>query len=169
MAYEIIGTVYKVGTTEQIPTKTGGALLKRSIILEQQRFDPNTGEPFANNYPSFEFTNQGCAQLDRYTKGSKVRLRFDIQGVLYNDKQTNEEKSFTHLRAFKIEPYVPQQQGGYQNGAMNGTAQNGGARMQQGYQQAPQGGYQQQGYQQQPPQNMPPLGYPPKQGDDLPY
>lgn len=169
MAYEIIGTVYKVGTTEQIPTKTGGTLLKRSIILEQQRFDPNTGEPFANNYPSFEFTNQGCAQLDRYTKGSKVRLRFDIQGGLYNDKQTNEEKSFTHLRAFKIEPYAPQQGYAAGGGSAQNAAQNMWARMQQGYQQAPQGGYQQQGYQQQPPQNMPPLGYPPKQGDDLPY
>lgn len=107
MAYDIIGTIHKVGRTESVATKTGGQLLKRTVILEQRRYDQRTGQELTPNYPTLEFTGQGCQQLDRYTKGSRVRMRFDVQGGLYKDRQTGEEKSFTHLRAFNIEPYTP--------------------------------------------------------------
>lgn len=109
MPYDIIGTIHNVGPVESVPTKTGGTLLKRTVILEQRRYDPNTGQQFTPNYPSLEFTNQGCAQLDTYTKGSRVKIRFDVQGSLYNDRQTGRQKSFTHLRGFRIEPYTPPQ------------------------------------------------------------
>lgn len=109
MAYEIIGTVYKIGTTENVPTKSGQPFQRRSITLIQKRFDQNTGQEFDPNYPTFDFTQRGCAELDKYKQGDKVRIRFDVSGVRYSDKQTHEEKYFNSLRGFRIEPFVTQQ------------------------------------------------------------
>lgn len=109
MAYEIIGTVYKIGTTENVPTKSGQPFQRRSITLIQKRFDQNTGQEFDPNYPTFDFTQRGCAELDKYKQGDKVRIRFDVSGVRYSDKQTREEKYFNSLRGFRIEPFVMRQ------------------------------------------------------------
>ena len=142
MAYEIIGTVFKIGATENVQTKNG-LFQRRSITLIQRRFDQSTGQEFEPNYPTLDFTQRGCAELDRYKYGDKVRIRFDVSGVKYNDKQTNEEKFFNSLRGFRIEPFVAQQ-------PQQPVTQP---------QYPPQGGYSPQG------------GYPPQgQGNDnLPY
>ena len=114
MAYEIIGTVLKTGTTESIQTRAGGILQRRTLTLIQRRFDQNTGQEFEPNYPTIDFTNRGCAELDRFKPGDRVRVRFDISGTKYQDRNTQEEKFFTSLRGFRIEPYVaPQQQQNY--------------------------------------------------------
>lgn len=121
MAYDIIGTVHKIGTVTTIPTRSGSALERRSITIMQQRYDQNTGEPYEPNFPTIDFTNKGCRALDQFKQGDRVRIRFDISGSRYNDKNTGEEKYFTSLRGFRIEPYVQQQpvaqqyppQGGY--------------------------------------------------------
>lgn len=105
MAYEIIGSIYKIGTTENITTRNNTTLQKRSLVLKQQRYDQNTGEPFEPNYLTIDFTQMGCAQLDKYKTGDFVRVRFDVSGVKYNDKNTQEEKFFVSLRGFRIEPY----------------------------------------------------------------
>lgn len=109
MAYEIIGTVFKIGATENVPTKNGQPFQRRSITLIQKRFDQNTGQEFEPNYPTIDFTQRGCAELDKYKQGDRVRIRFDVSGVKYNDKQTHEEKYFNSLRGFRIEPFVMQQ------------------------------------------------------------
>ena len=155
MAYEIIGTVFKIGTTENVPTKNGQPFQRRSVTLIQKRFDQNTGQEFEPNYPTIDFTQRGCAELDKYKQGDRVRIRFDVSGVKYKDKQTQEEKYFNSLRGFRIEPFVMQQpqqpvaqpyppQGGYH----------------------PQGGYPpQQPYQGQPayPPQQPQQPFPPQQ------
>ena len=51
MAYEIIGTVHKIGATENIQTKSGSTFQRRSLTLMQRRYDQNTGEEFEPNYP----------------------------------------------------------------------------------------------------------------------
>lgn len=108
MAYEIIGTVYKLGTPENIQTQTGRTIVRQSLTIMQRRFDPNTGEPFDPNYPTFEFANN--EDIRKYKAGDAVRIRFDLNGRKYNDKTTGEEKYFTTIRAFRIEPYVRPQQ-----------------------------------------------------------
>lgn len=169
MAYEIIGRIYKVGQTEQIATRSGGQLLRRSVILEQHRYDPNTGREFTPNYPCLEFMNQACEQLDRYTKGCMVRVRFDLSGGLYTDKAGGEERSFTRLRAFGIEPYAPPQQA--RGGNYTPTAQPVRQQPQNGYgrQDAPQGFQQQVNYP--PPQggHAATPGYAPPQDDAVPF
>ncbi len=141
MAYEIIGRIHSIGPIENIPTRNGSTLQRRSLILSQQRYDPNTGEAFTPNYPQIEFTQRGCSILDQFQAGQAVRVRFDVNGSKYNDKNTGEEKYFTSLRGFRVELYAPPQQQGYQHGQAQPSyaAQNQAA---QGYQQ-PQQGYQQ--------------------------
>lgn len=152
MAYEIIGTVYKIGTTENVPTKSGQPFQRRSITLIQKRFDQNTGQEFDPNYPTFDFTQRGCAELDKYKQGDKVRIRFDVSGVRYSDKQTHEEKYFNSLRGFRIEPFVAQQP--QQPAPQPQYTPQGGYPPQQPYQ----GQYQQ------------PAGYPPQQpANQQPY
>ena len=119
MAYEIIGNVFKIGTTENIQTKSGTAFQRRSLTLIQRRFDQNTGQEFEPNYPTIDFTQRGCAELDKYKIGDRVRVRFDISGAKYNDRQTGEEKYFNSLRGFRIEPFT-QQRPAQQNFAPTG-------------------------------------------------
>ena len=113
MAYEIIGTVHLIGATVSVPTKSGQSFQRRSLTLVQRRFDQNTGEEFDPNYPTIDFTQRGCSELDRFKPGDRVRVRFDISSVKYQDKNTHEEKYFTSLRGFRIEPYVVQQRAAY--------------------------------------------------------
>lgn len=170
MAYEIIGIIYKIGATEQIPTKSGNPFQKRTLTLMQQQYDRSTGQPLEPNYPSFEFTQRGCALLDQFQPNQLVKVTFDLAGRKFQSKKTGQEDYFTSLRAFRIEPYVPprpiqqsytpQPQNAYQQ-PQNGFQQgNYPPQSQGGYQQPPQGSYQQQ----------PQGGYAPQpQGDDAPF
>lgn len=106
MAYEIIGNVHKIGTTDNIQTKSGSTFQRRSITLVQRRFDPSTGQEFEPNFPTIDFTRERCTELDRYKPGDRVRIRFDISGAKYLDRNTSEEKYFNSLRGFRIEPFV---------------------------------------------------------------
>lgn len=106
MAYEIIGNVHKIGTTENIQTKSGNTFQRRSLTLIQRRFDQNTGEEFEPNFPTIDFTRDKCGELDKYKPGDRVRIRFDVSGAKYLDKNTGEEKYFNSLRGFRIEPFV---------------------------------------------------------------
>lgn len=106
MAYEIIGNVHKIGTTENIQTKSGSTFQRRSLTLIQRRFDQNTGQEFEPNFPTIDFTREKCMELDKYKPGDRVRIRFDVSGAKYLDKNTNEERYFNSLRGFRIEPYV---------------------------------------------------------------
>lgn len=145
MAYEIIGNVHKIGATENIQTKSGSAFQRRSLTLIQRRFDQNTGEEFEPNFPTIDFTRDKCAELDRYKPGDRVKIRFDVSGAKYIDRNTSEEKYFNSLRGFRIEPYVQpnaQPQPSYQPQQPQSYAPAG-----QWQQPAPQS----QGYAQQPP------------------
>lgn len=164
MAYDIIGNVYKVGTPETITTKNGNTITRRSLTLEQRRYDPNTGEEFNPNYPTLEFSGKACESLNNFHQGDRVRVRFDITGVRYNDKQTGEEKSLTILRGFRVEPYVsPSQSQG--NGQQPQYQQQPPQPYQQQYQpQAQQQQYQPQQYQ---PQQQAP--FPPQYDGKVPF
>lgn len=110
MAYKIIGTIHSIGATEIKQSKDGNSFQRRSLTLMQRRFNPNTGEEYEPNFPTFDFSQRHCEELDKFQHGSLVQITFDAVGVKYNDRQTGEEKYFNSLRAFKIEHYVRQQQ-----------------------------------------------------------
>lgn len=109
MAYQIIGQLYKIGQTENIPTRTGSTIQRRAIVIRQRRFNQATGEEYEPNFPELEFSGQRTAELDRYQAGQIVAVRFDVTGIRYNDKNTGEERYMTRLRAFSIAPYVATQ------------------------------------------------------------
>lgn len=160
MAYEIIGTVYRIGPTEQIPTKSGNPFQKRTLTLMQQQYDRSTGQPLEPNYPSFEFTQRGCALLDQIQPNQLVKVSFDLAGRKFISKKTGQEDYFTSLRGFRVEPYIPPQQQGSYVPQPN--------YQQKGY---PQGYQQQQNVHQQPATPYPPQGgyAPPAQNDDAPF
>lgn len=173
-AYKILGNVHHISATEHKQTKNGGSFTKRTLVLIQRRFDPNTGEEYESNYPVFEFTGNSCSQLDNFSWGDRVQVSFEVIGVKYNDKQTNEEKYIVRLRGFRCESYQIPQADNYQAPAPQPQTQP-----QQAY--APQQGYapapQQQAYAPQPnyqqmPTQPPAQGFQPQQAngkDGLPF
>lgn len=105
MANTITGRVDRIGQTVQIPSQKGGApFLKRELTLNAMRYDPNTGEPVTSeNFPTFEFDGERCAELDRYQPGDVVTVHFNLNGRKYTDRDGN-ERYFTTVRGYKIEP-----------------------------------------------------------------
>lgn len=111
MAYEILGTILKIGVTETIQKKNnGGTFNKRQLVLQQRRFDRNTGQEFQPNYPTIDFINNNTAKLDYFKVGDKVRVYFDINGTKSIDEHTKQERFFSSLNGFRVEPYVSQNQ-----------------------------------------------------------
>lgn len=121
MANQVIGRVFQIGNTEPIKSKDGSkTYYKRELVLDATRFDGMTGERGFDNFPTFEFSGDKCAELDQFKVGEIVTVSFDLQGTKYEkDGQT---KFFTRVRGYKVErrqvqqPQAPQQpapQGGY--------------------------------------------------------
>jgi hypothetical protein len=102
MANQITGKIVVIGNTESIPSKDGSKTYnKREIVLDATKFDPYTGERGYENYPSFEFGGDKCAELDHFSAGEIVTISFDLQGTKYEkDGQT---RFFTRIRGYKVE------------------------------------------------------------------
>lgn len=101
----ISGRVHKITPVQEIKGKTGKSFYKRLLVIDAKRYDPVTGEPKYNNYPSFEFSGELMKSLDNYKLGDAVTVSYDIQGREFYDPGTNEFKYFNTLRAYKVEPY----------------------------------------------------------------
>lgn len=102
MANQITGKIVVIRSTESIPSKDGSKTYnKREIVLDATKFDPYTGERGYENYPSFEFGGDKCAELDHFSAGEIVTISFDLQGTKYEkDGQT---RFFTRIRGYKVE------------------------------------------------------------------
>ena len=105
MPNQVTGKIERIAPTVQIQSKDGTKTYqKRELTLNLIRFDPYTGEPCSfDNYPTFEFSGDKCAELDRYKTGQVVTVSFDLQGTKYTDKDGG-TKYFTRIRGYKIEP-----------------------------------------------------------------
>ena len=111
MANEIIGNIHRIGVTQTFPSKNGGNdFRKRELIVVQHRYNQDTGEPLADNYVLLEVTQGKCDELDKFNTGDRVRVAFAIEGRPYVNPNTNEERFFNSLRAFRIEKAVLPQQ-----------------------------------------------------------
>lgn len=98
------GKIHVIMPTETIVSKKDStkSFLKRTIVLDCTRFDPYTGERGFDNFPSFEFSGDKCAELDNYKVGQIVTLSFDLQGNKYTDSN-GKDRWFTSIRGYKIE------------------------------------------------------------------
>lgn len=111
MINEIVGYVHRIGVTQTLPSKNGGNdFRKRELIVVQHRYNQDTGEPLADNYILLETTQGKCDELDKFNVGDRVRVAFVIEGRPYIKPNTQEERYFNSLRAFRIEKAaIPQQ------------------------------------------------------------
>lgn len=105
MANTITGKIHKITPVTEIKGKTGNSFFKRTLVLDARRYDPNTGEPKYDNYPSFEFSGDMMKELDRYAGGDYVTVSYDINGREVRDEATGETRYFNSLRGYKVEPY----------------------------------------------------------------
>lgn len=104
MPNTLTGRIDRIGPTVQIPSQKGGTpFFKRELTLNAMRYDPNTGEPVTSeNFPTFEFDGERCAELDRYQPGDVVTVSFNLNGRKYTDRD-GKERYFTTVRGYKIE------------------------------------------------------------------
>ena len=104
---------------------------ERELVLDATKFDPYTGERSYENFPTFEFGGDKCAELDQFKIGEVVTVSFDLQGTKYEkDGQT---KFFTRVRGYKVERRQVQQsvqspqQGGASQQPVASSAQQSGS------------------------------------------
>jgi hypothetical protein len=86
----LTGTIYKINATEQVTDK----FRKRSFILQLAGQYPQ--------HPTIEFVQDKCELLDKYSVGQEVTVAINVNGRLYKDRTTQEEKSFNTIQAWKI-------------------------------------------------------------------
>lgn len=104
MPNTLTGRIDRIGPTVQIPSKDGARqFTKRELTIDATRFDSYTGERGYDNFPTFEFSGERCAELDHYQPGQLVTVSFDLQGMKYTDRDGT-TKYFTRVRGYKIEP-----------------------------------------------------------------
>ena len=98
MANEIKGRVYKIGEVENVSQ----SFTKQTLAIIQQRYDPETGEPYKPNYAEIEFVKNNIKFLQGLQEGDKVVVKFVVEGRLYkaDDKP---EMIFTRLKGVGLE------------------------------------------------------------------
>jgi len=85
------GTVNKLKDVQVISEK----FRKQEIILTDNH----------ENYPkfiNFEATNDNCDLLTDIKEGQEVEVNFNLEGRLWTNPKTNEERCFNTLRIWKI-------------------------------------------------------------------
>lgn len=106
MANIISGRIIGIGQTQTIQSSKGGnPLIKRELVLQTLRFNPNDGTPELDEYntPILEVRGQdNCNMLDKFRVGMCVKVAFALEGR----KTTNQEgavRFFNTARAYSIE------------------------------------------------------------------
>lgn len=112
MANIISGKIIGIGETQTIPsTKGGNPLIKRELVLQTLRFNPNDGTPELDEYntPVLEVRGQdNCNMLDKFKVGMCVKVAFALEGRKITNKEKEKEKEgavrfFNTARAYRIE------------------------------------------------------------------
>lgn len=110
MANTISGKIHLITDVQEIKGKSGNSFYKRQLVIDAKRYDPITGEPKYDNYPSFEFSGDAMKQLDDFKPGDAVTVSYDINGREVKDEKGN-VRYFNSIRGYKVEPYgAPQPQ-----------------------------------------------------------
>lgn len=105
MANTITGKIHRITPVTEIKGKTGKSFFKRTLVLDARRYDPHTGEPKYDNYPSFEFPGDMMKELDKYREGDYVTVSYDINGREVRDEATGDVRYFNSIRGYRVEPY----------------------------------------------------------------
>lgn len=98
------GKIHLIMPIETIASKKDAnkTFTKRTLVLDCTRFDQYTGERGYENFPSFEFSGDKCADLDNYQVGQIVTITFDLQGNKFIDSN-GKDRWFTSIRGYKVD------------------------------------------------------------------
>lgn len=108
MANEIKGQVEYIAPISERKSQDGTkTYIERDIVINARRFDPYTGEPQRDNFISMRMNGERCKELDNIKQGELVCCRYILDGMKYQDKQTQEDKYFTRISCYKVEKVRP--------------------------------------------------------------
>ena len=93
--YEYTGVVEAVCEKQTFPS----GFSKRDLVLTD---DVGQQSQYPNHI-AFTFKKDNCALLDSVKKGDRAKVRFAIDGRIWNDPKTGKNKYFTDLTALKLE------------------------------------------------------------------
>ena len=133
MANIISGKIIGIGQTQTIQsTKGGNPLIKRELVLQAMRFNPNDGTPELDEYntPVLEVRgHEACYMLDKFKVGMCVKVAFALEGRKATSKE-GAVRFWNTARAYSIEEMrvsLPEQAQPAQTQAMSQPTQQGGA------------------------------------------
>ena len=81
----MVGVIKAVGQTVNVSKQAGKEYLKRELVLDCSRYDPNDGTKL-ENYVVFEFVQKHCDDLNGFNIGERVEVKFFISGREWQDK-----------------------------------------------------------------------------------
>ncbi len=93
--YDYIGKVEVVGEVQTFPS----GFTKRELVLTDDD-DIQTKYP---NHIAFTFKKDNTALLNNVRPGQRAKVRFAIDGRVWQDPKTGKNKYFTDLTALKLE------------------------------------------------------------------
>lgn len=93
--YEYTGVVETVLDKQTFPS----GFTKQDLVLTDS---PDTPTKYPNHI-AFTFKKDNCALLANVQKGQTVKVRFAIDGRVWNDPKTGKDKYFTDLTALRLE------------------------------------------------------------------
>jgi hypothetical protein len=106
MANTIRGKVFQI---EKPESRTIGdrTYTSQGVIFDCTTFDRETAEP-RPNFIRVVFSGRGMEEVYKITVGQRVEVSFSPRGSMYSDRN-GEERNFTDLRGYKIEPLEQKQ------------------------------------------------------------
>lgn len=94
MSYELQGVIIKIGNTDKISDKFS----KREFIVEKTE---SNGTNSWIDKVKFQLMNAKCAELDKFTEGEEVNVKFNIKGSEYT--KDGKTSYFVNLNAWGID------------------------------------------------------------------
>lgn len=98
--YEYTGVIEKVLDTQTFPS----GFSKRDVVLTDD-VGEQTKYP---NHITFTFKKDAANVLETVKEGQRVKIRFAIDGRVWNDPKTGKDRYFTDLTGLKLEVIVPE-------------------------------------------------------------
>ena len=119
MPNQITGKILVIGPKETI-TGGNGSITKREVVLNCSRRVDQWSDEWYENYPRFEFMSKHVDDPDAFNVGDVVTISFDLQGR--KTTSNGQERYFTNIIGYKIEPYRRQQNAPAATSASDQTA-----------------------------------------------
>lgn len=85
----VAGVIKSIGQTTNVSKTVGKEFLKRDLVLDISRYNPQTDEKY-DNFFQLTFSQKHCADLDGFAVGERVEVSFMVGGREWNGKIIND-------------------------------------------------------------------------------